>query len=279
MECPRLPVLLGWAFFSLLFAGTAVSSKPHAQLPGTTPTKLASSMIREEQSITVNGIRELWRLEWRTPPKSSCGPEDDSSATCPCTGFAYGESGRLDLVRSTKDREVERLELTPLFGDESPDRGAATLRRWEPQEKDLQEEGSDAFLAQVRARPLVRIMRFGDYNHDGNSTEFFLQTGVEPCGKIEGIVVGVTVDDKRLHAFGTALHPDKPLVMQEREWEALLKTTGPTTVVDWSCGDHGSDTETDLALSATNGRIQAVRRVFGCTETGKRGHLLREHAL
>lgn len=279
MERPRLPIWLGWAVFSLLFAGTVVSSKPHAQLPGLTPAKLASSMIREEQKITVNGIPEVWRLEWKTPPKSSCGPEDDSWETCPCTGFAYGESGQLDLVRSTRGREVERLELTPLFGNDSPNQGAATLQRSEPQEKGLQEGGSDAYLARVRARPSVRIMRFGDYNHDGNPTEFFLQTGVEPCGKILGIVVGVTLARRHLHAFGTTLHPDKPLVMQKREWKALLKASGPITVVDWPCGDHRSDTETDLALSATNGRIQAVRRVFGCTETGKRGHLLRKRAL
>lgn len=122
-------------------------------------------------------------------------------------------------------------------------------------------------------------MHFGDYNHDGNPTAFFLQTGVEPCGKILGIVVGVTPTHPRLHAFGTALHPNEPLVMHRKEWEALLGSRGPTEVLDWPCGDHGSDTETDLELSATNEGIHAVRREFACTETGKRGRLLYEKHL
>jgi hypothetical protein len=243
-------------------------------------TNFADPVIREEQNIRVNGISELWRLEWKTTPKPSCGPEDGSAATsCPCTGFAYGQSGQLELVRSTEGREIDRLELTPFFDNESPDRGAATLQQWEPGEKDVDELGSDSFLAQVRARPLARIMHFADYNHDGSSTEFFLQTGVEPCGKTVGIVIGVTPSHPWLHAFGTALHPDKALVLQKREWEALLKASGPTEVLDWPCGDHCSDTETDMALSAMNGSIKAVRREFECTESGNRGRLVHEQVL
>lgn len=122
------------------------------------------------------------------------------------------------MVRSKEGHEIERLELTPLFDEVPADQGGAVLARWEVQEKDFEKQKSDpeAFLTQVRARPLVTVMRFTDYNHDGNSTEFFLQTGVEPCGKTTGIVVGVTPILPRLHAFGTALHPDKPLIMQKK---------------------------------------------------------------
>jgi hypothetical protein len=243
-------------------------------------TLLATPVMREEQKILVKGISEAWRLEWKSIPKPSCGLEDVSSASsCPCSGFAYGESGQLDLARSTNGRETERLELTPFFDKVFADQEGAILQRWEPQEKDFEEQKSEAFLSQVRARPLVRVMQFADYSHDGNSTEFFLQTGVEPCGKVSGIVVGLTAKHPRLHAFGTVLHPDKPLVMQKREWEALLKTPGPTEVQDWSCGDHGSDIEIDLVLSASNGSIQAVRREFECTDTGNRGRLLHEQVL
>jgi hypothetical protein len=244
---------------------------------GTVP---ATSVIREEQKVLVNGNSETWRLEWESTPQSVCGLENELSAsTCPCSGFTYGEGGLLDLFRSTNGRETERLELTPFFDKAFADQKGAILQRWEPQEKDFEEQQSKAFLAQVRARPLVKVMRFADYNHDGNSTEFFLQTGVEPCGKVSGIVVGVTAERSRLHAFGTAAHPDKPLVMQKREWEALLKTAGPTEVLDWSCGDHGSEIEIDLVLSAANGRIQAIRREFECTEEGNRGKLQREQIL
>lgn len=261
----------------VLQPGPVTSYTPAVPYPA---TKFADPVIREEQNIIVNGTPEVWRLEWKTTPKSSCGPDDTSMATsCPCTGFAYGESGQLDLVRSTDGREIDRLELTPFFNNESPDKGSATLQRWELEKKDLDELGSNSFLAQVHTRPLARIMSFADYNHDGSSTEFFLQTGAEPCGKIVGIVIGLTPNHPRLHAFGTALNPDRPLAMQKREWEALLKAPNSIEVLDWPCGDHGSDTETDMALSAMNGSIKAVRREFECTKSGNRGRLVHEEVL
>jgi len=67
--------------------------------------------------------------------------------------------------------------------------------------------------------------------------------------------------------------------MQKREWEALLKAAGPIEVLEWPCGDHGSEIESDLELSATDEGIQAIRREFECTETGNRGRLLREHMI
>ncbi len=268
----------------LLGAALVLGGKSHIRTQAYTPAALLTPVVREEEKVLVNGISEAWRLEWKSAPKPACGTEDLSSAiTCPCSGFAYGESGQLDLVRSMEFREIGRLELTPFFDKIFADLDGAILRRWEPKEVEFEEPESEneaeAFIKQVRARPLFKVMRFGDYNHDGNSTEFFVQTGVEPCGKITGIVVGVTPILPRLHAFGTALHPDKPLVMQKKEWEALLKATEPAEVLDWPCGDHGSETETDLLLSADAGAIHAVRKEFECTETGRRGRLLREQVL
>jgi hypothetical protein len=271
-----------WLSGFLLLAAMVLIGKTHVRPHASAATALAAPVVREEQKVLVNGISEVWQLEWKSTPKPACGPEDGSSAiSCPCSGFAYGESGQLDLVRSTSGRETERLELTPFFDKVFADQDGAIVRRWEPQEKELDEPEADAeaLLKQVRARPLVTVMRFADYNHDGNSTEFFLQTGVEPCAKVSGIVVGVTPNSPQLHAFRTAAHPDKPLVMHKGEWEALLKSTGPTEVLDWPCGDHGSEIESDLVLSAANGAIHAVRREFKCTETGKRGRLLREQEL
>jgi hypothetical protein len=270
-----------WLFGFLLVAAMVFNGKPHVQSLASTPTVPATPVIREEQKVLVNGISEAWRLEWKSPPTPACGPEDMLSATtCPCSGFAYGESGQLDLVRSKDDHEIERLELTPFY-DEVLYPGHAVLRRWEPQEQDLKKAKSEpqAFLAQVHARPVATVMRFADYNHDDSSTEFFLQTDLEPCGKVTGVVVGVTPTLPRLHVFGTALHPDKPLVMQKREWEALLKANEPTEVLDWACGDHGSEIESDLTLTVVKGAIHVVRREFECTDGAKRGRLLREQGL
>lgn len=86
-------------------------------------------------------------------------------------------------------------------------------------------------------------MDFEDYDHDGQATEFLLQTESSPYGHRYGVVVGVSRQMPRLHAFGTAAHPKEPLVMDERAWTALLHSQGPARVVVWACGDHASDTE------------------------------------
>ena len=89
-------------------------------------------------------------------------------------------------------------------------------------------------------------------------------------------MVGLSQGNPRLHVFRTVLHPDKPLVMHKTAWQALLNADSPVEVLDWPCGDHGSETETDLELSTTDKRIRVIRREFECTETGNRARLLRE---
>src|SRR5258708_10554751 len=63
-------------------------------------------VIREEQTVVVNGAIETWRLEWKTAPKPYCPPVE--VPVCPCNGFGYGESGQLDLVRTRNGREGDR---------------------------------------------------------------------------------------------------------------------------------------------------------------------------
>jgi hypothetical protein len=264
--------LLEFSFASfLVFTGqTRTTPEPSSRTP---------LLIREEQQITINGIPETWRLEWKLPPEYICGPDlGDHVVDCPCSPFAYGETAPLDLVRIVKGREIDRLKLTQFFEQEFQGQQGAVVQRWEPDDKDLYDTDDNTFVARVHGRPVVKVMQFADYNHDGQPTEFFLSTGVLPCGKNMGIVVGLTPANPRLHAFGTALHPNEPLVMQKREWQALLNANSAVSVLDWRCGDHGSDTETQLELTSTREGIQGTRREFTCTENGSRGQLLSEHA-
>jgi hypothetical protein len=270
--------MLRWLLGLLFVVAIVVNGKTKVRLQSSPSSRPTFALVREEQKIVVNGIPEVWRLEWKSPPKSACGPEPDS-LTCPCSGFAYGESGQLDVVRIVSGREIDRLELTPLFGKVFADQDGAIVQRWEVQDKDFEGAEAKGFAARIRTRPVVKIMHFADYNHDGQSAEFFLQTDTEPCGKLAGIVVGLTQRNPRLHAFGTVLHPNKPLVMRKTAWQALLTATGHVEVLDWPCGDHGSEIESDLELSATGEGIQAIRREFECTETGNRGRLLREQIM
>ena len=237
-------------------------------------------IIREERKIIINGVEELWQLEWARTPSPACGPKNVEWNTCPCSGFAFGESGELTLVRKRHGQKEERLSLTPFFSSEydSPvtsNSSEAVLARWKVHEKDYDDADKADFATRVRSRPLIRVMNFEDYDHDGNPTEFILQVGTLPCGKLMSIVVGISKANHHLHAFFSVKQPKQPLTLQTRHWEALRKAKGPIKVTDWQCGDHGSEEEVELELLAQNGNIHATRRTYDCKENG-RGKLLKK---
>jgi hypothetical protein len=251
---------------------TALANEP------TTTATLGVERLREERQIVVDGRKEVWRLMWRTAPKPFCPPDDEDWFTCPCAGFAFGEEGAVDLVRMREGKEIERLPLAPFFDQDAfpGPTGGAVLRRWEPREDDSDEHASKALPEKVYRRPVSAIMHFGDYDHDGWTTEFVLQVGTVACGHRLAVVVGVSRRNPHLHAFGTAVRPDKPLALDPRYWDALLRATGPTNVIEWACWDHGSDTETELELRTGPEGISGVRREFDCKEPVGRGALISE---
>lgn len=235
--------------------------------------------IREEQHIVVSGVTETWRLQWGAVPKPHCGAnESDLALTCPCMGFAYGESGDLYLVRLRSATEVDRFHLTPLFKEEK----TAIVQRWPRDEKrdDFKLSQREDFSDLVSKRPTVQVMQFDDYDHDGKRTEFYLQTEAVPCGKSVGVVVGLSMDDARLHVFGTASDPSKPLYMQKREWQALRDaSSGPVNITDWSCGDHGANTQTEIQLQWSQKGIDGKRREYSCPSNNKTRRLISERPL
>jgi len=239
----------------------------------TCPALLAQAVVREEKPVVVDGVTEVWRLVWKQPPKPACSTDDAGSFTCPCNGFAFGEAGKLDLLRIRIGREIDRLSLTPLFVEVPVNPPQALVQRWEPSGRDINTD-APALARRARLRPVVDIMDLADYDHDGKSTEFFLQTNTEPCGKRYGVVLGLSAGNQRLHAFGSVRRPRRPLVLQKSEWDAVRASAGPVRVVDWACGDHGADTETEVELQATSAGIRALRLEYGCDEHDHRGKLL-----
>jgi hypothetical protein len=238
-------------------------------------SEIGKPILREETKVIVDGIEERWRFEWINPPVSVCGPEDEDWVSCPCTGFAYGERGDLDLVRKRPGHKEERFSLTQLFegyGDNAWPQ--ALLRRWDTEKNDIDNYKLPDFVSRVKARPLAKIMRFGDYDHDGRATEFVLQIGTLPCGKKMSVVVGVSRQNKQLHAFSGVKNLERPLILQTFQWESLLSAKGPIKVINWKCGDHGSDREEELELRAQDGNIYAIRKTYECTDNGRRGRLI-----
>jgi hypothetical protein len=218
-------------------------------LTGGAPVPDASPLVRDQSTVTVQAVREEWRLVWTATPKAVCPAEEVVvSMTCPCSGWAYGEAGDLVLARIRDGREVDRLRLAPLFsgfdgpGDVGP--GDAYVQRWPEKHGDMdrQERGDPKLLAEIHRRPTPSIINPADYNHDGQATEFLVQVGTLPCGKHVFAAVGVTAARPTLHALGSMI---------------------------WNCDDHSSEVRSILTVSAEGGVIRAVDNDYSCASTSR----------
>jgi len=264
-----------------LLSAPLANGAPH---PGRKASNAPDRMIREQVTLKIGGIEEVWRLQWTSPPQPACDVDDIGWPTCPCAGFAFGERGNLDLVRLRGGKEIEQLPLTPMFEPVIWDWGrTAIVPRWPVLDGDDEASipDSEAFAVVAHSRDTVPIMVLRDYDHDGHATEFALQVDSVACGKRMEVVIGVSSRNPRLHVFGTAEHPERPLVMRRDHWLALADASASITRVDWPCGDHGSDTETELELSAAAGDIHATKRFYECEgeEYGRRGALTGTNSL
>lgn len=211
--------------------------------------------IREERKVLVNGVMETWQLRWKSPPKPVCESNEEAAA-CPCMGFAFGESGELDLVRRRNNVEIDRLELTPFFGEvPSDEEHKAVVSRW-----DLEPESS-ASGASLGRRKAKRLMQFEDYDHDGAKSEFFLQTSTLPCGKSYGVVVGISKIRPKLHAFRSR---NAVIVVQKQTWLALKNSRQPVRVVEWPCDDHAAEEETEVEIGWSKTGIDGMVRQYSC---------------
>ena len=248
----------------------AASRAPTA--PATAPAPASTApIVREVAVVRVGAMPERWQLEWRRPPTPACGADDpDAAGNCACTGFAFGEEGVLDLVRKRPGRLDERLALTPVFGEVGDDGptgidSLAVLQHWPGHVDDYFVDDWPKLEREVRARPVTRAMKFGDYDHDGHATEFLLQVGTLPCGRREEVLVGVSAADSTLHVFRSVGHPERALVLQAEIWEKLRRGKETVTTLEWPCRDHGSDTQTELTLRAGPAGIDGTRFEYQCS--------------
>jgi hypothetical protein len=275
----RSRICFVWAIGACLCLVVSIDSNFLCAVSAPSPNgNPAQAVTREEQVVTIDSNSERWRLEWVTQPKPVCSPEDECWHCCPCSGFAFGEYGKLDLVRIRAGHADERLSLAPLFKEtehpaEAPD--VVVLRRWPVSEGDFDSPESPMLPERVRARPLAKIMETADYDHDGRASEFLFQIGAAPCGHQQTVLIGVSRSNPTLHVFGTVGHPKTPLVLDHASsWVQLLHSSGPVTVTEITCGDHGSEEQIDIRLEATPRGITATRSVYSCGSDLKRGRLI-----
>jgi hypothetical protein len=177
------------------------------------------------------------------------------------------------------------MDLGPLFGkSDYPEANkiedTAYLVRWPRESGDFEREnrGDPKLVADIKRRSAPIIMRLGDYDRTGRATEFLIQVGTLPCGKLQFAAVGVSATEPHLHALTSVAKPDAPLIMPLGAWQALLKGPGPHTVPTWACGDHGSDARTDLVVSASDGQIHVKDREFSCPPDSQAEKLVKETA-
>jgi hypothetical protein len=239
-----------------------------AGLPHAARARTRNFTVREQRSLVVHGIEETWQLVWVGRYHPACAPDDmDSSTSMPCSGIAYGEYGNLWLVRRRHGREVERMDLRPIFGHfDYPDyhmSGKAYVRRWPFERGDYGREGP-AFVAEVKRRPVSTIMKFADYDRDGQATEFLIQVGTLGGGVQLFAAVGVSTRNPHLHALSSVEKPGAPVEMQLRPWNALLTATRPTRLTTWQCDDHDSDVQQDLIVWARQGKIHFKEIFLHC---------------
>ena len=244
--------------------------------PSVRAVEYPAPLIREQQEVTVNGRQEIWQLQWAAAPEPFCSPSE-LSLSCPCMGFAYGETGDLSLARLRDGAEIDRLHFTPLSSVEGE---KVALQRWPVDDQDFRDPEIHDLPNRITHRPVVQAMQFADYDHTGESTEFYLQTGTEPCGKSMGIVVGVSQDRPKLHAVTTASHPERPLVLFKHEWEALHDArSSPVDALESPCGDHGAEFETRVLMSWGKKGLLVSRREYTCPVPGAAKRLIRSEKL
>lgn len=228
----------------------------------------AAPVLREERKVLVGGAEETWRLEWRAKSSPVCGPQSDDLVewtTCPCSGFEFGESGELDLVRARPGAPEERLPLDPFFADgETPGPGAV-LPRWPVRKGDEDAAENEGFAAAVKNRPVVPILKLADYDRDGQATEFVLQVSAGPCGHRPSILVGLDSRTKRLRAFASVEDPKSPLVLERTsDWEKVRKASGKVSLVQYGCGDHGTEQEETVTVWTDAQGLHARRSTKAC---------------
>jgi hypothetical protein len=255
---------IGARVFAVIL-GLVLAGLPYAAIARAKPR----ITIREERTLVVGGVKERWQLVWLGRHFPIC-PADDIyyTMTLPCNGVGYGEYGNLWLVRSRHGREIERMDLKPLFGHfDYPDadklEGKAWLQRRAMRWSDYGRSGP-AFLAEVRRRPITTIMKFADYDRDGHATEFLIQVGTLGGGVRLFAGVGVSARNPHLHALSSVEKPGTPLEMQYRPWRTLLTAARPTRLTTWQCDDHGSEKQQDLIVSARRGEIQFREILLRC---------------
>ena len=117
----------------------------------------------------------------------------------------------------------------------------------------------------MKKRPPVSILKLADYDHDGQATEFVHKISSGPCGHRPSILVGLDARGKRLHAFTANEDPASPLVLERpSDREKVREADGRVSIVQYPCGDHGTEQEETVTVWADARGPHARRSTKTC---------------
>jgi len=195
--------------------------------------------VREQRTVVVDGVEEVWRVRFVTP-SGAPQPIDDAVIDC-ATGYeASRDRGDVVIERLRNGVVIDTLASIPPLED-----GLST--RW-PMRFPWRVYGWHALRhpAQTIAHlPYETVLDLGDYDHDGRATEFALDGGHVCCGHVASAVVGLTRSRPRLHVLRWANGDDWAQPNGRLAWEAV-RAHPRGELVTWRCGDHGFGDEERL---------------------------------
>ena len=145
------------------------------------------------------------------------------------------------------------------------------MRAWSSEDADDKITDEKKLARLVQSREFVTIMDLQDYDHDGRATEFLLPVGGVGCAFHGYVALGISRGRPELHVIGSAMHPDKPVVLTHTGWQ-VLRAQSKGTYVQYECGFRGGETQVEVELKTDPSGIHAVEIEYSCPR--KRGHVV-----
>lgn len=212
--------------------------------------RAATPDVREQARVRVDGVDEVWRLRFVTPSRATPLPPPEER-TCADRYDAGFDAGEVVLERLRDGVVVDAL--THIAGEHP----VALRAPWQLYGADHGSPERDL------GNPWRTLLDVGDYNHDGDATEFVVDLEHIACGHNSSAVVGVTRRNPHLHVLEWTNGGEMRLPNGGHLWEAV-RASARGERVSWPCGDHGAPEAETLRWSPAPGGLRASTQVRSC---------------
>lgn len=218
--------------------------------------RAGSPDIREQRRVVFGGVEEVWRLRFTGASTAPTMPPPNEW-TCPDRYEAQFDAGAVVLERLRGGVVIEAVTAVE-GGNEEIGGGIAAF--WQVPNVDEDPPPRDI------GNPWETLLDIGDYNHDGDASEFVLPGAHICCGHAVSLVVGVTRDHPRLHVLTWSDGGMMSLPNDRERWEAV-RARPRGEVITWGCGDHASPHEERLRWWPGRGGLRVANPVRRCPES------------